>query len=374
MKLRNIILALCTTLLVSGIVLYSCTRKKVDYLGPEYLSAPDGFSAGALTVTNPVDFTAGKCTLNVTFNNKVTYTVTYTGLTSGAVKSYIGLGDHIDATQVGGLWDGTHDGINFFRKSEAVSVVVSFLRSSYTVSGATVISEVKDYFTNPNLLPVVADNNGYENGVLDPFPAQFSFLSIPGCLTGSSGVVTAPKPPEGIYAFKMSGVSCQSDGFFVGGIQHRKAGFFFPTWTDPNKIYFNLYVYGSGNKNGRLSLEFHEADLSNNGTKPKGECQPPNTPGSPTVGIDEHDRCTDDAWVIQVPFDHVGWKLISVKYADMLPNASLDNGGSGNKIKEPTRVHRIQIGVLSLPTPGKNITAYFDFPVLSYGAPFDPSK
>ena len=48
--------------------------------------------------------------------------------------------------------------------------------------------------------------------------------------------------------------------------------------------------------------------------------------------------------------------------------------GNGNGIKEPTRVHRIQIGVLSVPTPKEEINAIWDFPVLSYGAPFDPTK
>lgn len=371
MRIRNIVLILVTTLMISGVVLYSCTRKKVDYLGPEYLSAPSNISATGLTVSTPVDFTIEKCTLSVTFNARVSYKVTYTGASSGATRSYDGVASFVDASSPGGLWDGSHDGINFFRSGETVNVKISFFRSTYSESSSTTITTQRNYLdiSNPNIIGLLP-SNGYETG-LGTFPSQFTFLSIPGCTSGLAVVNSTLGAPEGLNCFQLEGKSCQADGYFIGGIQHRKTGFFLPaTWTDPSQIYFNLYVYGEGNKNGRLSLEFHEADLSNDATKPKQECGPPPT----NINVGEHDRCTDDAWVVQIPIDHVGWKLISVKYSDMTANASITNGGSGNKIKEPGRVHRIQMGLLSLPTPSQYIKSYMDFPTVTYGAPFDPSK
>jgi len=373
MKLKNVIIVLFLTSFLTGVVLYSCVRKKEEFIGPEYLSAPDGFTVSNLVASNNVNFTTSNAVLTADFSARVTYTITYRGLSSGAVKTFTGVDDKIDENSVGYNWNGSHDGINFFRSGEQVEVTISFLRSDYVVRDTITIATKKDFFSNPNYLPLVTGAaNGYE--ATAAFPAQFAFLSGTCPTAGQFGAFDLMQAPEGLKYYKIGGKSCEANGFFIGGAQHRKSGFYFPNWTDPSQIYFNLYVYGSGNQNGRISLEFHEADLANDATKPKGECKPANTPGTPSIGKGEHDPCTDDAWVIQVPMDHVGWKLVSVKFSDMTPSVSVTNGGSGNKIKEPTRVHRIQMTVLSAPTPSEEINAYFDFPVLSYGAPFDPSK
>ena len=147
MKFRTLIITIATTLLVSGIVLYSCTRKKVDYLGPEYVKVPSGFTASNLAVTSPIDFTGGNCMVTANFSSRVTYTVTFKGRTSGAIKSYTGLNNLIDASSIGGVWNGCNDAYYFFRTGETVDVTVSFFGTDFTLKTTMIITKERNPFT-----------------------------------------------------------------------------------------------------------------------------------------------------------------------------------------------------------------------------------
>ncbi len=379
-----------TTLLVSGVVLYSCTRKKVEYLGPEYLSAPAGFTASNLTVTSPVDFTSGVCNVTANFSNRVTYTVTFKGLVSGAVRSYTGVNNLIDVSSSGGIWNGSNDGLYFFRSGEPVDVTVSFLGTDYTLKSSMMITTERNPFTgNPNLIPLgvisggTVINNGYEFSNVNPgsFPYQFAFSTAKAVPTPFAErvleTVEKIKAINGTHVLRLSGISAQPDGFFIGGIQHRAgalnsvSSFMLPTtWTDPSQIYFNVYICGNGANYATVNLEFHESDLSNPlNAGGKFECPV-------TTNIENsynHDPCTDDGWVYAIPVNFTGWRLISVKYSNLSRSVSVNNGGSGDGIKEPTRVARIQMGVVATPA-FKEAKVLLDYPVISYGAPFDPSK
>ncbi len=391
MKIRTIVVTLATILLISGVVLYSCTRKKVEYLGPEYLSAPTDFSASNLTVTDPVDFSTGVCTITASFSHRVTYTVTMKGLSSGAVKSYTGVGSVLTASGIGGMWNGSNDGLYFFRTGEQVSVTISFLRSEVLLSKVITITTGRDpIMGNPNLIALGGANSGYENLAVRPgsFPTQFAFSEskldpVPfadAVLASANGVNAI----DGIKVLRFSGKSAQGDGFFVGGIQHRKgnpgtnASFVLPsTWTDASQVYFNVYIYGNGNSKATVNLEFHESDYSNPNNDYfapvdtiKKECGV--IPGTGFNKFD-HDPCSDDGWVAAIPVNFTGWRLYSIKYSDMARSVSLPNGGSGDGVKEPTRVARIQMGVVASPAFAE-ANVLIDYPVISYGAPFDPSK
>jgi hypothetical protein len=403
MKFRYIYIVLITTILLSGVVMYSCNRKKVDYLGPEYLSAPAGFNATAFSVTPSIDFTAGTCNVLANFSDRVTYTVTFKGLSSGAVKMYTGVDNKLDASTIGGKWNGSHDGLYFFRTGESVEVLVTFLRSDYNLKGTITIIKARDFYTgNPNLIALGGLNNSYENNT-NPgnFPSQFSFsnslpdgrghandtlaayLTLPDPY--NHGIIPFPniKAIDGVNVLRFSGISNQSDGFFVGGIQHRagnpggSSSFVLPeSWSDPSQIYFNIYVYGNGKGNTLVNLEFDESDSSNahnDYSLPKdtlkAACDAPAT----ALNSFDYDPCTDDGWVYPLTVNFTGWRLISVKYSDFPKSVSLKNGGNGNGIKEPKRVARIQMGVVASPAFALTDVC-LDYGVISYGAPFDPSK
>ncbi len=385
MKFRKIFLLIVTAGLISGAVLYSCTRKKVDYLGPEYLSAPADFMANNFDVTPSINFVTGVCNITADFNARVTYYVTITGLTSGAEKKYTGVGSNITTDSEGGTWNGSHDGLFFFRAGETVRVKLTFLRSEYSLEKTATVTTARNFFANTLYRPVsTPTNNSYEGTNVNPggFPVQFAFSEAvnDGDRFAERMVATTYgiRAIHGQYVLRIAGKSAQSDGFFVGGIQHRASGmpattFMLPaTWTDPSQIYFNVYVYGHGpDSKATVNLEFHESDASNPRNTIVGGKKDCNTPN--TVGAFGHDPCSDDGWVYAIPIDFVGWRMISVKYSDFSRSPSLPNGGSGNGVKEPGRLARIQMGVVSRPAFAV-ANAIFDYPVISYGAPFDPSK
>jgi hypothetical protein len=385
MKVRNIITLSLTVILISGLILYSCKRKHVDYLGPEYLAAPADLTVTNYTVSDNINFSGGTtpCMLTAQFNHRVSYTITITGLTSGAQKTYVGVNDKIDASAIGGIWDGGHDGLYFFRAGEQVSVVLSFLATDYVVKKTVTIASAKNYITGNNIIAVGGPNNGYESSSETGYPTQFHLGSgNANCTQTNVYPLISQRNDtiqsiEGQYYYSVIGKSYDANGYFVGGLQHRDpsgSGFLLPSsWTDPSQIYFNIFIYGTGDGITNINLEFHESDSSTVNLKPRLECGlSGGNCASPYVDKHMHNPCTDDGWVYQYPVKHKGWKLISVKYSDCIPSSSPTNGGSGDKIKEPTRVPRLQIGVVSIP-PFSKAGAIWDFPVITYGAPFNPN-
>ncbi len=375
-------------------VTYIACKRSSDAVLPEYYSAPAGFTPTLDIPVNSVNFKSATVTPSTHLGTKVTWTLTYRGLVSGAIKTFSGSSDVIDGSNA--LWNGSHDGLYFFKPGEKVVASLTFFGSDYVTTDTLLVTTAKDYITgNPNAVAVGVKysngqiNNGYELVSYFDYPYQLPLGSgAPFCYSPTLPVPNEKRvhggfipAVEGNYYFRVKDISHDADGYFVGGLQHRNpGGFFFPTWNDPENIYFNIYIYGYGADSTNfttINLEFHEADLSNSASKPKNECGVPNADIGATncalIGKNEHDPCSDDGWVYQVPVTHTGWKLFSVKYSDFTPSTSARNGGSGNKIKEPNRVARIQIGVISSP-PKNEVYAIFDYPVITYGAPFDPSK
>ena len=390
-------LILLPMLLVLISITYIACKRTAEAVGPAYYSAPAGFTPILNIPDSTINFKVKSLAPSNNLGSKVTWTLTYKGLTSGATKTFSGSSDVID--QSNALWNGGHDGIYFFKTGEKVEATLSFLGTNYVTTDYVRVITPRDYTVgNPNLVAVGVNyatnkaNNGYENGSEIGFSNQFAFGSgRPHCYDPDPAKAPFARPVkgtfieavEGNYYFKMKGVSYDADGYFIAGLQHRKAGFFFPTWTDPDKIYFNVYIYGQGNSgqedstiNTIFNLEFHEADLSNNASKPKNECGVSNAQlinACALIGKNEHDPCTDDGWVYQIPVTHTGWKLFSVQYSKFTPSPSAVNGGSGNKIMEPSRVARIQVGIVSTPAHAVGY-GIFDYPVITYGAPFDPNN
>lgn len=365
--MRKGIIGLFTAVLIAAVTYTACNRKK-DSIGPTYYVAPEGFEVLSFDVPDKsIDFVTEKCTVNAVLSSQVSWTLSFTGLNSGAVRTYSGATAVIDANTV--LWNGTHEPGFFFRKDEKVKIELTFFGSSIKKLDTVTIAVPRNFadYSN-NMLLVNSANNGYETfpvgNTVNVFPGQFSFYST-GC-TGVKKVTDSISAIEGYHSFILKAKSCDPDGYFIGAIQHRKAGFYFPAWTDPSQVYFNIFVYGVGDPNAKMNMEFHEADAVNEDSKPL-VCGPDN------IQKGQHSPCIDDGWVYQADISHTGWKLISVRYSDMNRSASPTNGGSGDGLKEPGRVHRIQIGIVSSP-PGKTITAIWDFPVITYGAPFDPTK
>jgi hypothetical protein len=208
----------------------------------------------------------------------------------------------------------------------------------------------------------------------------FPYLFNIGGTTVSTLQNQTIRAPEGTHYMHMEGVSTAVNGFFVGGLQSRinsgaTAHFFPATWTDPTKIYLNVYVRGidhlpAGNfPYATLNFECHEDD--NNNMSTAANCATYAYPGGGNA--DSFCPSSEDSWVFTIPVRHIGWQLFSCKYSDLTPSADFANGGFGNKKLEPQKVCRVQFGMISSP-PFNRVSVDLDYACFTYGAPYDPKK
>ncbi|MCU0415824.1 MAG: hypothetical protein MUE33_01450 [Cytophagaceae bacterium] len=370
-----------------GLVLFiswSCKRDYEDkgFIGTPFISASENFQiTSPLSVAFPTTVNFANAEIqefNASFNEKVTWELQLTGIKSGATFLMKGTSDALDASNAS--WNGRHDGIYFFESNDSVvaSLKVIGYKDILTTSFKIAPNGQKNYTTgNPNLsyilrtnFELIAPANAPINDQnINLFPTQFS-ISPPGIITGSVLQNDEIRAPEGFRFGRVAGLSTASNGFFVGGIQHRRPNAnlssFYINWTDPEQVYVNIYVRGVDNMlpNSRpvavLNFEFHEDDRDDRvcGTIPS-------TPN------DRHCPTDEDSWVFRIPISHTGWKLFSNKYSNLTPGEDAANGGSGNRILQPDRIFRVQMGLISNP-PFNYVQAEFDFACFTLGAPFDP--
>ncbi|MCU0428745.1 MAG: hypothetical protein MUF42_02125 [Cytophagaceae bacterium] len=378
--MKRRILGISVSIVSAVLLILSCNRKS-DPIGPEYFVAPADFSVKSFTLpSDSLNFRVEKCTINAEFSHKVSWTLTFKGNKTGAVMTYTGASDAINSSVL--LWNGVHKDLYFFKK-EDVTVTLTFFGSEIVKTGKVFIKGTRNYAENPmNVYLAKGDSNGYEKFLagntlnnFGSFGAQFTFEQVAAT---TRRVIDTSIALEGNKVFQING--SDGGGFFIGGMQHRRKRtapgiepYFFDKagWTpDPSKIYYNIFVYGTGQANARMNLEFHEADLSSNSIKPISAAQ---CASGGAAAIDEHSPCFDDAYIAVIDISHTGWKMFSVRYSDMTKSAVANNGNNGNGVMEPNRVHRIQIGVNTTPN-NNSVNAIWDFPIITYGGPFDPTK
>jgi hypothetical protein len=118
--------------------------------------------------------------------------------------------------------------------------------------------------------------------------------------------------------------------------------------SNPDNVWFNVYVYGTGDSNTELYITMFEDE-----------------------GVLYGAKTTDDGLQVKIVPDHTGWKLFSYKYAD-IPFKTF-NATTGNNTREP---HRIVLWDIALQTKeaGQKGKVMLDLPIMTVGGPFDPSK
>lgn len=332
----------------SGLILISIIFLGVkcdspETLGPAYVLAPEGFKVNSYSAAAPSINFAAPATLgfNADLSHPVSWTIKLKGLTSGAVKEISGTSSSIDLSNPAWLWDGAHSGLYFFMKNEQVEASLTFLGSNVIVKDTITITGTKIFkdvlvadFDSPTALIEYKDEPETTFGIIDT--------------TGGFKIV------QGIKAYRLAGTDGPPSAYFVAGMRRdftSATAAAFPS--DPDSLYFNIYVYGVGNVASKLNFGAQEDD------------------GDGTDGV--HEPASDDEFQVQISIDHVGWKLFSFKYSDMTPGANPAYGGSGNKIYQPKEITAVSFGLISSP-PSSTVEAIFDFPILTFGAPFDPSK
>lgn len=290
---------------------FSC-KKQTIFDGP---SVEETFSA--FNVREPFDasrdsvaFAAGE-NVNFTakFNKIVSWKIVISGPSSRAKKIITGQSKVIDLTN--SVWNGSTTIFPIF-KTETCN-------AQLTIDGET------DTFNVPVKIKSVKVNNGlvvadFENNIN---PAWTRFAQSGANM--DFNVKTDTFSPQGAKHLKMAGTV--NWDWLIGQIEFPARAYggtnSFPLSTNPNDVYFNCLIYGVGNTNESLVLfQFREdenADGVISGT-------------------------ADDKYDYQVTVNWTGWRLVSVKYSDLI---TLDNGQPttprGNSQHNPNKLGKISM-------------------------------
>ncbi|MDA9325530.1 hypothetical protein N9Q36_02305, partial [Flavobacteriales bacterium] len=122
---------------------------------------------------------------------------------------------------------------------------------------------------------------------------------------------------------------------------------------DPDNVFFNMMIYGdstlspTNEANSLFKLEFYEDENQDDYYNPNNE-----------------DRLDYEFHV-----DWNGWKMISIRYSDLILATDPSGGGTGgNAIREPNKIIKIRTLLLANPTSGF-AKADVDYLIWSEGSP-----
>lgn len=355
-------------ILVLLVVVIACNRKKQELIGPSYVAAPEGLVVTSFTSSSvppaAVNFVLTKVTFNASFTGTVTWILTIVGQQSGAVYEVSGTGNGFTNL----VWGGSHTGLFFFRTGETVTATLSFYGSSLKESLDVKIGTKANFNTcQSGNYPKNAD---FETPVqvLPPSGNWASFNYPAGTIVNVDQGITGVDDDTTQFPIDRKGnrvPAVQGKNFyyikglgdspsFVSGLLYNKViGPDSIKTTDPNNLWFNVLIYGSGDINAGLDIEFQEADVPGNNV---------------------YDQTLDDAWVYHLELKHVGWKLFSIKYSDLSRSTNPELGGHGNNKKEPNRLRQFAFVLLKKQNPSSPVEVFFDYPIFTLGEPFKPCK
>ncbi|MFN6945799.1 MAG: hypothetical protein ACK4ND_12700 [Cytophagaceae bacterium] len=347
------------SLLIALLLVSSCA-KRTDFIGSELVTMPEGFFVADNSFSaspDRVNFERDKAKFSAEFSHRVTWRIKLQGLTSGANKVIKGTSDKLDPDSI--QWNGSHDGLYFFMRDEKVLAELTFMGGNLTLIDTIDVLRAKLYgnqgfsVSNDSRPTTFEGFEGASFNIsglfwLDPyFDGRREMAERDPMLNDKD------KPVQGEYAFTLSGTDI-TNSYFVGGFKRNitameRNAIKWPE--DPDSVYINIYLYGRGDGVTKLNFSMEEAD-----------------DGGPSHREDRH-----DAFEFQFNFEHTGWKLFSVRYSDLTRAANPDYGGSGNNVKEPNKVRSIAFNAISSP-PNNYVKATFDFPIITFGKPFNPRE
>ncbi len=324
----------------------SCKRDKhpENLIGPEYKTADPGFyvvnDAFSATPSEQVDFTKTQIGFNAQFSQEVTY---FLRLTSEKGASVTFTEKAADLSKV--KWDGGHNGLYFFTANDKVYAELSFLGTNVTLKDTITIKTPKSYGklvedfegTTPGHLKFPANWYPFNKEASAKTPDEDKYYN--GIVEYSPNNPKTVQPPSGKRYMKIMGTDLNVD-FFVDGAGMQSKFNLITSNTD--SIYFNVFVYGTGNASDKGSIKIAEDD---NG---KG-------------GVED---IVEDELFYDFKINWIGWKLVSVRYSDFSFTAT----NTGNRVKEPKKAGKLGFALLSDPS-GAKTSLIFDYPIFTYGKP-----
>lgn len=344
----------------------SCHRSKESFVGNQYVAATKDFYVkkdSFVANTTTADFGTANVYFNADFSNDVTWFITIKGLSSGAVRKVTGLSYNLNAQNA--IWNGGHDDLNFFQVGEYAVAELTFLGSSIVLRDTIFIQHAKRY----NDQGVVLGNNGV-SGDLDGFEGTFRFHNNLQWTYGSYS--DGPVPPayeldnfnsgkesidslvpqfQGKIAATLAGTD-NNHSYFVGGLKRvLTLAEYNSIPHDPDSVYVNIFLYGKNDPHSYINYSFEESDNDS------------------TVHVDSK----DDTYTYQFSLNHSGWKLFYVKYSQLSRATDPNYGGSGNGIPEPHKLRNVDFNLISSPA-GNTVGVTFDYPIITFGHPFNPNE
>jgi hypothetical protein len=341
--------------LILSLVLLSCKKYKEKHNNVTTFTAS----------SNTVDFSsAGRVDFNASFSHSTNWTLTITGEQSGAVSTFTGTSSSFQNIE----WKGYSDNQSYFMQNEKAIAVLTFDgRPSGAILMIT-ITNVPEFKTNgcfasygdfetPSKVIGYIDAGGMTH--YSYYWAEFNFpMPIANETQGIDSIAidrngSKIDAVQGNNYYYIKGVGAQPE--FVSGLQYYAQ--FVPTISttipaDPSRVWVNFYLYGSGDENAEVDVEYQEADAD--GSTPYYQ------------GSD------DDTWVAHITLKHKGWKLFSVRYSDLIVSSNAALGGSGNHIMEPNKIVSFSTELLKKTNSNAVVEMYFDYPIITVDGPFKP--
>jgi hypothetical protein len=365
--------------LITGILsftmLFAASCKRETMVGTEQGFATKDFALVTplnVNKTNP-NFTLSNLKLNTAlffsaeFNEDVSWTVTVSSDDSGAEMKIKGKGKKVDVSN--GWWQGESTGNRFFSTYDTcyAKLNVLGLDTTFTLNKKIVILQTLSY----NLRTV----DGVKYRVIDDFEKATVGMAGVSADQADNGTPKYAKykdySVEGLQSYHMEGLDVNKNGWLLS-INHDAlteiAKQVNPADNiqidNPEDLYFNLYIRGTGQSNTAIELKTYELDSSDSKVDLASIIG--------TYVYNSGAQANNDGWIYDIVVDWEGWKLVSIPYSKFKPSSDLKTGGNGNRIKEPWKVTGMAVSLLSYPTPGLNVSADIDFVVISEGGPFVP--
>ena len=271
------------------------------------------------------------------FSKIVDWSISIVGQNSGSTKVISGKSNSIN--EENSSWNGGVTTLPFFQV-ENCSVVLSFSNHNDSIFKTLNIVSSKTYGNGQELL--ISD---FESGFNPNFTSFFQTTCSKSIETGGAGQKERYLSQEG---------TCDWD-WLIGYIDY-------PTshWlqqgvlsADPDNVFFNMMIYGdstlspTNEANSLFKLEFYEDENQDDYYNPNNE-----------------DRLDYEFHV-----DWNGWKMISIRYSDLILATDPNGGGTGgNAIREPNKIIKIRTLLLANPTSGF-AKADVDYLIWSEGSP-----
>ena len=333
--MERIIYLICIVALAMG-----CRKDELNKMDGPSLSDLNGQFSVISTLAasqDSVNFSTGESVyFTAEFSKVSSWKLELIGQTSGAVKEITGLGNKVTSSET--TWDGSTTYFPLFQSEVC--------KARLTISGEddTLLTTVKVTHPKVNTGFLVADFETAFN------PGWSSFIQSGANMDFQ--IKTDNTAPQEHGYLNMAGTV--NWDWLIGLINFKATAYgtaAFPLNANPNNVYFNVLVWGEPSLTNSLVLFQFQEDENGNGVFSSN---------------------SEDMYSLQVNVNWVGWKLISVRYSDLV---CLVNGApaaaSGNGVFEPNKL--MQINMLHLANPSSGYAkSKLDYLIFTENGPLKP--